>query len=1005
MRKRLFAAFICLCMIVSLMPSVAFAGSADSTIYTGGLCEHHTVHDSTCGYSEWAAEVPCSHEHTEECYVTTENCIHTHTDECYSDGSTEPDICSHVCSEDLGCIVKELNCNHEHDEVCGYVPEREGTPCTYVCEICNAPVTEEQKCICETKCTEEEINESCPVCGENGDISACIGTEKAEEQKCICETKCTEGKINEICPVCGGENGDISACIGAEKAEETKCICETKCTEEEVNKDCPICGENGNIDACMGAAMMLTLKGARSITATQPTNGDGSLNNPYEITNASELYWFAAQVNSGAMDACAKLMNDIVIQENVLNADGSLNSGTFEKWTPIGNNYFNEYYDTFDGNGHTISGLYVDSNVRYVGLFGQVGYGGRIKNVGVVDSYISGNSWVGGVCGNSNGTIENCYNTGTVSGSSSGISFISYVGGVCGYNLFVGTIENCYNTGKVTGIDAECVGGVCGENRNTITNCYNTGKVTGTNTQYVGGICGNNLGNVTITNCYFLTGTAEIGIDRVDGTVTRVEEKTSGQFTSGEVAWLLNSASEGTWVQDMLHTMPVLKDNLPVGVSVSDCKKPVRITIKMSDAISQYDYTTEGSILTTYPNGYVFFEDEGYTSLIDKSSKTYTVDTIIYAAKAVESITLNKTELSLYVGGEEKLTATVEPDNAGDKSLTWSSSDNTVVTVDQNGNIKALKAGTATITAEAVDGSGVKAECVVTVKKKSSSGGGSPSYYFVTFNTNGGDDMDKLFKVENTDIDIDEYIPEKEGYEFAGWYLDENIEEKAKDMKLTKDITIYAKWEKVEEEEIKEDIEDIKETEETEETTGVEIHFVDVRKGDWFYDAVCYTVEHGIMSGVSNDFFAPGMPFTREMLAVVLYNMEGRPEINGISAFADVKSDMWYTDAIIWANENSIVAGYDNGTYGVGDTITREQFAAILYRYAVFKGYDTTQGGMAVREFLDYEKISDYAKPAVSWAVNTGIINGMGDGTVAPQGKATRAEAATMIMNFYEKVI
>ena len=258
--------------------------------------------------------------------------------------------------------------------------------------------------------------------------------------------------------------------------------------------------------------------------------------------------------------------------------------------------------------------------------------------------------------------------------------------------------------------------------------------------------------------------------------------------------------------------------------------------------------------------------------------------------------------------------------------------------------------------------------------------------------------MEKLMKLEQTDIDMDEYIPEKEGYVFLGWYRDADLEEPVDELELTGNITLYAKWEKVEEK-------PEEEPEETEEATEADIHFVDVIKGDWFYDAVCYAVEHGIMNGVSKDFFAPGMSFTREMLAVVLYHMEGRPEIEGVSSFADVSDGMWYTDAILWAKENGIVAGYDNGTYGVGDTITREQFAAILYRYASLKGYDITQVGMVAREFLDYEQISDYAKPAVSWAVNAGIISGMGDGTLVPQGKTTRAEAATMLMHFYGAIV
>ena len=181
--------------------------------------------------------------------------------------------------------------------------------------------------------------------------------------------------------------------------------------------------------------------------------------------------------------------------------------------------------------------------------------------------------------------------------------------------------------------------------------------------------------------------------------------------------------------------------------------------------------------------------------------------------------------------------------------------------------------------------------------------------------------------------------------------------------------------------------------------------FVDVHQNDWFYDAVSYVVENGLMSGMSEDIFAPNMPLTREMLAVILWNLEGNPAPNEVAPFLDVTSDKYYANAIAWANENGIVAGYDNGTYGVGDFITREQFATILYRYAQFKGYDTTQGGMAVREFSDYETISDYARPAMAWAMNTGVMNGMDDGTMMPQGKTTRAEAATMLMNFCENVV
>ncbi len=270
-------------------------------------------------------------------------------------------------------------------------------------------------------------------------------------------------------------------------------------------------------------------------------------------------------------------------------------------------------------------------------------------------------------------------------------------------------------------------------------------------------------------------------------------------------------------------------------------------------------------------------------------------------------------------------------------------------------------------------------------KHKSGGGGGSVFFWDLIFDTNGGSKMDTITESVNSTIDLDEYIPEKEGYKFVGWYADKDLDKKIDEVYLTEDTTVYAKWEKI--------------AEETE-----TISFKDVKESDWFYEAVSYAVKNGLMSGMSKDIFAPNTPFTREMLAVVLYNVEGQPESTGVNVFTDVKADMWYTDAILWANENSIVAGYGD-TYGVGDSITREQFAVMLYNYARYKGYDTTQGGMAVREFSDYEKISDYAKPAMAWAVNAGIMGGNDDGTLNPQGQTTRAEAATMFMNFCKNVV
>lgn len=144
------------------------------------------------------------------------------------------------------------------------------------------------------------------------------------------------------------------------------------------------------------------------------------------------------------------------------------------------------------------------------------------------------------------------------------------------------------------------------------------------------------------------------------------------------------------------------------------------------------------------------------------------------------------------------------------------------------------------------------------------------------------------------------------------------------------------------------------------------------------------------------------MPLTREMLTVVLYNIAGQPESNGIVPFTDVKANMWYTDAIAWAAENDIVAGYDNTTFGLGDPVTREQAAAILYRYAQRQGQAVSAVDGQLDIFLDAAQISAYAVPAMNWNVAEGILHGDGS-RCYPQYAMTRAEMAQMLMQFLQR--
>lgn len=188
------------------------------------------------------------------------------------------------------------------------------------------------------------------------------------------------------------------------------------------------------------------------------------------------------------------------------------------------------------------------------------------------------------------------------------------------------------------------------------------------------------------------------------------------------------------------------------------------------------------------------------------------------------------------------------------------------------------------------------------------------------------------------------------------------------------------------------------------EPTRPPMAFVDVSESDWFHDAAKFIYEKGMMSGTAANAFSPNAATTRGMLVTILYRMEGQPEA-AQSSFSDVPREMYYAKAVDWASQNGIVTGYggnETGTFGPDNSVTREQMAAILYRYSAKKGKDVTARG-DLSGFTDQAAISAYAQEAVTWAVGMGLVSGMGDGTVAPTGSATRAQVATILMRYLEK--
>lgn len=264
-----------------------------------------------------------------------------------------------------------------------------------------------------------------------------------------------------------------------------------------------------------------------------------------------------------------------------------------------------------------------------------------------------------------------------------------------------------------------------------------------------------------------------------------------------------------------------------------------------------------------------------------------------------------------------------------------------------------------------------------------SSGGSASTTYTLTFETNGGSAISKVTKNKGTTIDLAQYAPTKSGATFDGWYADKGLTKKITSVKLDANTTVYAKWT---------------------ETPVSSLPFGDVKSGDWFYNDVKYVYDKGMMAGTAADVFAPNATTTRAMIVTILYRLEGSPAVTGTNAFVDVPAGQWYSDAVNWAAANQIVKGTSATTFAPNDSITREQMAAILYRYAQYKGYDVTKKA-DLSGYSDNGQVSAYAKDALAWANAAKLINGVTNTTLAPQGNATRAQVSAILHRFCDGVV
>ena len=270
----------------------------------------------------------------------------------------------------------------------------------------------------------------------------------------------------------------------------------------------------------------------------------------------------------------------------------------------------------------------------------------------------------------------------------------------------------------------------------------------------------------------------------------------------------------------------------------------------------------------------------------------------------------------------------------------------------------------------------------------SGGGGGSrkPSvtYYTLHFETNGGSAINDIRETNNTRISLTKYVPTRHGHTFIGWYIDQSLTNQISEVSLTKNMTIYAGWR-------------------ADENPDIVVNpFTDVSEKDWFYNDAMFVYKNGLMLGTSKTLFSPHGTVTRGMMATILWRMEGSLAPKNENSFTDVEAGMWYADAVTWTTENGIFAGYSKDKFGPDDPITREQLTAIFYRYADYKGYKLTITGN-LDKFEDADKITDYAKMVMQWAVGNGLIKGKSENLLDPQGTATRAEISAMLHRFIEK--
>lgn len=686
-----------------------------------------------------------------------------------------------------------------------------------------------------------------------------------------------------------------------------------------------------------------TFKGGITGTPALAT-GSGTEDDPYQIGTAIGLEWFRDKVNDASSidetKICAELTADIDLEN--------------EAWTPIGNtdkiDGTDAYSGTFNGKGHTISGLNVTGEFVYAGLFSAV-KDGTIRNLTVAGNVSSNSSGgaAGGIVGYaSNATIENCSNHCNVAGNRSTVA-----GGIVGFNVEGAKIIDCYNVGKIT-VNTYIIGGIAGHNTGTISNCYNVGTVP--NYLSVGEIVSYNSYFGTVKNCYYLNTANNGAVGDNSGTVTNTDPKSTAEFADGTVLTLLKAGERGNNAD------------------------PWADTCQYVDAAG-----------LTLP---VFKTQTGDAHTHDWSAWTHMEGTETHRRSCT---TCNAVETVRCSGGTATCTeravcdvckaeyGAIAPDNHGGK---LKHEEAKAATTREEGNIEYWHCEACNKYFSDANGAHEITQAETVIPKWHFSG--STSSYPITVpdrTENGSVTVSPKNASKGSTVTIT--VTPDSGYALETITV---TDKNGNELKLTDKgngkYTFTMPGSKVE----------VKVT--FMEDNSVLNFFYDVPNDAYYYEAVKWAVENGITGGIGNSLFAPNQPCTRAQIVTFLWRVAGSPVVNYLMPFTDVDEGAYYAEAVRWAASTGIVTGLTETTFGANDGCTRAQAAAMIYRYVQEQGKGFTGAWMFLLPFTD---VPEWAYESVAWCYMNGVTTGVSETAFAPSNDCTRAQIVTFLWRAFSK--